>query len=107
MDHLSILTGLPGEALIRQGLEDYKNGARTPTCLAILIAKPRLREFGLLNAADNDDAVGAELDLYHSFKNEPDAFSCYKSFINELVSFQHALDHRMRRLELNSIHPDH
>ena len=43
-----LLQGLPGEALVREGLADFQSGRCTiPACL-VGMARPRLRRAGLI-----------------------------------------------------------
>ena len=91
-----MLTDLPGEALVRQGLADLAAGRRTPTACLVSIASPRLFRAGVLPA---DAAVieEAELALYRLLRAEGgDAYSRYNSLLRELVSFESALDRRFR-----------
>jgi hypothetical protein len=93
-----LLVDLPGADRILQGLQDFQNGRHTiPACL-VRIARPRLSRAGLLpSCVPLDD--GAELDLYRQLAPEsPGAHSRYNALIRELISFEHALDHRLRQL---------
>jgi len=55
--------------------------------------------------------IEAELDLYHLLSHEgSQAHSRYNALIRELISFEHALDHRLRKthnfaVPLNSVPP--
>ena len=92
----SILSDLPGSHLIREGLEDYRENRHTiPACL-VRMARRRLVSAGLMNPSLAHD-VDAELDLYSLLSDQGNrAHSTYNGFIRELVSFEHALDHRLR-----------
>jgi hypothetical protein len=86
------LAGLPGEELVRTGLEDIDSGQVTVEACLVSIASPRLRQRGLLSvgAALVPDA---ELVLYQLLgKAEGDAYSRYNSLLRRLVSFERALD---------------
>ena len=94
---LSILfDGLPGADRIIVGLGDYREGRRSiPACL-VRMARPRLIRAGAMAATSPSDD-GAELELYQllSASEGPASFSRYNALIRELISFEHALDHRM------------
>jgi hypothetical protein len=94
---LDLLEGLPGGDRIRQGLEDLSAGRRTVAACLIRIARPRLSRARLVPSEPARDD-GAELDLYQMLASEgPRAHSCYNALLRELVSFEHALDHRLTR----------
>lgn len=92
-----LMAGLPGEALVRQGLADLQSGRHTaPACL-VSIARTRLNNAGLL-----DDSIHStqepELQLYRLLRREGgDAYSRYNALLRQLISFEQALDHRVRR----------
>lgn len=92
-----MLAELPGADRILEGLNDYHHGRHSiPACL-VRIAMPRLIRAGLLSSSASYDD-GAELDLYQMLDPEgAKAHSQYNSLIRELISFEHALDHRLRR----------
>jgi hypothetical protein len=92
----SLLLGLPGEDLIRQGLEDHSQKKRTLFSLLVVIAGPRLVEAGLLQSYEQE-SVEAEILLYQLLQKGGDAFSRYQSLLKELISFENALDHRLAR----------
>jgi hypothetical protein len=91
-----LITGLPGETLVREGLADFKCGRRTiPACL-VAMARPRLRKAGLIGDEPGFASEGPELLLYHLLRNEGgDAYSRYNALLRELVSFESALDLRL------------
>lgn len=86
------LAGLPGEELVRKGLDDVNASRVTAEACLVSIASPRLRQRGLLR----EDAVlvpEAELTLYRLLGDRGgDAYSHYNSLLRRLVSFEHALD---------------
>jgi hypothetical protein len=92
-----LLTGLPGEALVRQGLADANGGRCTiPACL-VFIARPRLQRAGLIHGDRPMLPTDAELELYRLLRQEGgDAYSRYNALLGELVSFEQALDRRVR-----------
>jgi hypothetical protein len=93
-----LMTGLPGEKLVRQGLADFQSGLCTiPACL-VRIARPRLSRAGLMPQSVPGKCSEPELQLYHLLKLERgDAYSRYNSLLRELVSFENALDRRIRK----------
>ena len=92
-----LLLGLPGAERILQGLRDYRANRHTMAACLVRMARRRLERAGLLKASTPHDD-GAELELYQLLSHEGNqAYSRYNSLIRELVSFEHALDHRLRR----------
>jgi hypothetical protein len=93
-----LLTGLPGEELVREGLADAQAGRCTiPACL-VSIGLPRLRRAGLLGHGLPALQTDAELQLYRLLrKSGGDAYSRYNALLRELVSFEQALDWRRGR----------
>jgi len=88
--------GLPGADLILDGLTDYHGGRHSiPACL-VRMARPRLIRAGMMAPSPPHDD-GAELELYQlvSASDGPRSFSRYNALVRELISFEHALDHRM------------
>ena len=92
-------TGLPGEALVREGLADFQSGrCSIPACLAA-IASPRLRRLGLLPPSGSRPLLEPELQLYRLLRRQGgDAYSRYNALVRELVSFEQSLDRRARNL---------
>jgi len=90
-----LLDGLPGADRIRDGLEDMGAGRHTVASCLVRIARPRLSRAGLMpHAVACDD--GAELELYQMIGAEgARAHSQFNALVRELVSFEHALDHRL------------
>ena len=87
---------LPGAGLIDQGLLDFQSRRLTAEALLVAIASPRLRSCGLLNCQDNDLPVDAELQLYRLLSLTPgDPYPRYNALLRQLISFEHALDHRI------------
>lgn len=91
-----IIAGLPGEALVRQGLSDLRAGRRSiPACLAV-IAQGRLRRAQLLGNEPVLEIREPERFLYRLLRGENgDAYSRYNALLRELASFEQALDHRL------------
>jgi hypothetical protein len=95
-----LITGLPGEALVREGLADVQAGHCTiPACL-VRMASPRLARTGMLPGSDTRFIPEPELQLYRLLREQGgDAYSRYNALLRELVSFEHALDQRQRLQE--------
>lgn len=89
-------TGLPAEALIRNGLADLCAGQESVVSLLVQIGGPRLRGCGvpvpLLPDAENSDRrLYARLAATHGLE----AHSQFNSLIRQLVSFERALERRV------------
>lgn len=95
MPTLDLLNGLPGEALVRQGLADVQVGRRSiPACL-VHLARTRLYRAGLLGSDMPAAYDEPQLELYRLLRREAgDAYSRYNALLRELASFESALDHR-------------
>ena len=93
-----LMSGLPGEKLVRQGLADFQAGLCTiPACL-VRIARPRLSRARLMPKNVPGQFSEPELQLYDLLKRERgDAYSRYNALVRELVSFENALDWRIRK----------
>ncbi len=104
-----LIAGLPGEALVRQGLADVQTGRRTAEAFLVSIASPRLTRAGLLSETEKELAAEPELCLYRLLRAQGgDAYSRYNALLRELVSFENALDRRLQKfadrgLRLNAI----
>ena len=65
-----LISGLPGERLVRQGLADFQAGLCTiPACL-VRIARPRLSRAGLMPQSVPGQFSEPELQLYDLLKRE-------------------------------------
>lgn len=100
-----LITGLPGEALVREGLADIQAGRHTvPACL-VDIARTRLSRAGVVPHGTAPQSANAELELYRLLRSRGgDAYSRYNSLVRELVSFEMALERRMRRRAQEQFH---
>jgi hypothetical protein len=97
MNDLDLISGLPGEPLVRQGLADLRSGKPTAPAWLVSIARARLGQAGLLFPA-TPVAPEPELQLYRLLRREGgDAYSRYNSLLRELISFEQALDRRTSR----------
>lgn len=93
-----VLTGLPGESLIRKGLADRAEPRLSVEACLVEIAAPRLARAGILRR--DAPALEPERALYRLLsESSGDAYSRYNSLLRELSSFEHALDYRMRKSE--------
>jgi hypothetical protein len=91
-----LIDGLPGAELILDGLRDFRENRHTMASCLVRMARRRLARAGLIPPSPRHD-VDAELDLYQLLSHEGDqAHSRYNSLVRQLVSFEHALDHRLR-----------
>lgn len=91
------ISGLPGESLVRQGLADLQSGRETAPALLVGIARSRLGKAGLLDRS-TPAPPEPELQLYRLLRREgSDAYSRYNSLLRELISFEQALDRRLRQ----------
>lgn len=89
---------LPGAELLREALRDSGAGSVTISSCLLSIAKPRFERAGLASAAAAGVIPDPELTLYRLLQAEGgDAFSRYKALLRRLVSFERALDHRVRQ----------
>jgi hypothetical protein len=96
----ALISGLPGERLVRQGLADFQAGLNTIASCLVRIARPRLSRAGLMPPNVPGQSAGAELQLYDLLKREGgDPYSRYNALVRELVSFEDALDRRKRTIE--------
>ena len=92
-----LLAGLPGEALVRQGLADIQTGRHTIPASLVNVARGRLCRAGLLPRSLGDALPDAELQLYRLLRQAGgDAYARYNALLRELISFEQALDRRLR-----------
>ena len=98
MNTSDLMLGLPGEALVREGLADFQSGKCTiPACL-VGMARSRLRRAGLITGVMAASFSEPELQLYRLLRQEGgDSYSRYNALVRELVSFEQALDQRQAR----------
>ena len=90
-----LLSGLPGAERVREGLKDYHENRHTMHSCLVRMARPRLAKAGFMQASQQHD-INAELDLYHLLSHEGNqAHSRYNALVREIISFEHALDHRL------------
>lgn len=82
---------LPGEDIVNQGLDDLAKNQITDFALLVLIASPRLRQFGF-EIKDRPELLPYEHTLYDKLSKRlgNDAHSHYNSLIRRIVSYSHA-----------------
>lgn len=98
MQTAELFDALPGGKLIRQGLIDYDLGQRTIAAYLVSIARTRFGRAGLLPREESNRFADPEHELYQLLRRESgDAYSRYNALLQELVSFEQALDHAVRR----------
>ena len=100
MPTTDLLSGLPGETLVRQGLADARAGRLTVEFYLVRIARPRLQRCGLLAPETATPTIDDELALYRLLRQQGgDAYARYNALLGELVSFEMALDRRWREAQ--------
>jgi hypothetical protein len=82
---------LPGEDLIRRGLEDLERGVETPEALLVSIGAPRLRQLGFDVVATVPDPEHSLYALLHA-EDADSAHSRYNALVRRLVSFERAAE---------------
>ena len=100
------LSGLPGEELVRCGVDDLQAGKRTESALLMLVAGPRLRGLGIDVQEPGDIAPPYEHRLYEYLGERYGAsgYRRYNAMIRRIVSFARAMEHRKRReLEMKKV----
>ncbi len=98
MKTTELISGLPGESLVRKGLSDLSSGKRTISAYLVSIGRRRFENAGLLSPADKSLSQEPELELYRLLRSEGgDAYSRYNALVRELISFEQALDRRIRQ----------
>jgi hypothetical protein len=91
-------TGLPGADRIERGLAELGAGIDGIDALLVAIGAPRLVRCGVEVPARANEIVDAELRLYALLGKEGalDPYSRYNALLRELVSFERALEQRVR-----------
>jgi hypothetical protein len=92
------LTGLPAAERIERGLSELAAGVESVDALLVAIGAPRLARAGLRVPARATEYQEAELRLYALLgrQGSHDPYSEYNALLRELVSFERALEHRVR-----------
>lgn len=88
------LAGLPGEELVRRGLQELERGELSEAGLLVLIAEPRLNALGIAVKSPLKIEGPVEHALYTLLEQKwgADAFSRYNSLVRRIVSFARALE---------------
>ena len=95
LTHNIDFAGLPGEDLIRQGLEDLAAGRESVGALLVQIGAPRLRLLNIPLLATNGGDADRRLYQMVSATHGAEAHSQFNSLIRQLVSFERALERRI------------
>jgi len=95
---MTSLAGLPGHRLIEEGLRELEAGTVGVGALLISIGAPRLARAGFPVPASARSVSEPELRLYALLgeRGERDPYGRYNALVRELVSFERALEHRVR-----------
>lgn len=93
------LEGLPGGELIQEGLDELGRGVLGVGALLVAIGAPRLARAGIPVPEAAFLCRDAELLLYARLGEQRvrDPYSRYNALLRELVSFEQALEHRVRQ----------
>ncbi len=85
----------PGADLVKQGLEDLREGRITEFSLLLLLAAPRLRQLGLDIPNRSAERPHHHL-LYELLEDRlgDGAYSYYNSLIRRIVSYARSLERR-------------
>jgi hypothetical protein len=93
-----LIAGLPGEALMREALADFHSGRQTIAACLVAIARTRLTRAGLVQPTAPASPDEPEMLLYDMLCLQGgDAYSRYNSLLRELVSFENAVELRLRK----------
>lgn len=94
------LSGLPGEALVREGIADAERRVWSVAALALAAAATRVRALGLPLPDARELPEEPELALYAALGADEavdDAYGRYNAILGELCSFLDAAEARARR----------
>ena len=98
-----LIAGLPGEELVREGIKDLLSGRWTVASCLVAVARTRMTNAGLLPTAAVLFPPQPERELYRLLRQQTgDAYGRYNALLRELVSFEMALDRRLRT-QINSL----
>jgi len=94
----ALLRGLPGEALIRDGVRDVLEARHTIPALVVSVARERLIGADVLPRSAPQISTDPERELYRMLlAGGGDAYSRYNALIRELTSFVSSLEARASR----------
>ena len=82
---------LPGGDLVREGLEDLRNGRETAPALLVAIGAPRLRRLGFVVPESVEDPEHRLYALLVRIEGDA-AHSRFNALIRRLVSFERAAE---------------
>jgi hypothetical protein len=82
---------LPGGDLVREGLEDLRNGRETAPALLVAIGAPRLRRLGIVVPESVEDPENRLYALLVRIEGDA-AHSRFNALIRRLVSFERAAE---------------
>jgi hypothetical protein len=87
------LSNLPGEDLVRQGIDDLNAGRRSAPAFVVAMAAPRLRRLGI-EVPEGAGPIAAH-QLYETLSagSDPDPYRRFNALIARVVSFARALEH--------------
>ncbi len=87
---------IPGDELVKPGLEDLSQGRLTMAALLVLIGAPRLRRLGIRIPQLDGSPTEPEHALYQklALENPQSAHSRYNALIRRLVSYERELERR-------------
>lgn len=89
---------LPGSDLVQAGLRDIAQGVYdSAEALLVAIGAPRLRTLGIELPRELPELPEHELYFHLGKQHGRDAHSKYNALVRRLVSFERALDGRLRR----------
>ena len=94
-----LLQGLPDAAMFEQGMRELAGGRETVPALLVAVGFPRLSSLGFGAGLAGGLPAEPELKLYRLLAKQhgTDAHSQYNALLRRLVSFERALEHRVRR----------
>jgi hypothetical protein len=99
LEDLTGVADLPGAALIAQGVADVAAGRETIAGELVKIGSPRLQSCGITLAVTPEHALDADRRMHRllAVAHGRNAHSHYNALIRQLVSFEQALEGRVRR----------
>ena len=99
LEEMNGLAELPGAALIAEGVADVAAGRETIAGELVKIGSPRLQSCGIAIAVTPEHALDADHRMHHllAVAHGRNAHSHYNALIRQLVSFEQALERRVRR----------
>ncbi|MSU49202.1 MAG: hypothetical protein EXS37_08990 [Opitutus sp.] len=103
----ALLAGLPGAELIAEGVADVVAGRETIAGELVKVGSPRLRSCGIDVPVTPEHALDADRRMHRLLgaAHGRDAHSRYNALIRQLVSFEQALERRVRRARMTATSP--